>query len=139
MIVSTLLILMVASVCPYTITYTTRQCHITRDNYKDTITFKRIAKKGALKHIPSTPNTDLHASVTDGNIVLTFDNDIYSNIDITLICGNTITYYNNFEHVKGTPIILPFTTIDDETNYTISIKKGDIEFIAEITLDSIFD
>lgn len=139
MIVSTLLMLMTPLVYSYANAYTTMQSNIIRNDYKDTITFKRIAKKGALKHIPSTPNTCLHANVTSNNIVLTFDNDTYSNIDVTLTCGNTITYYNHFNHEKGTPITLPFTTIDGETNYSISIRKGDFEFVAEITLDNIFD
>lgn len=117
-------------------------CTVPQLNSTTIVTFHRKLKPSTTphgQHLPSIPNPALHAAVTNESVVLTFDNDTYTNIDVALACGSTLIFYNHYAHEKGEPITLPLTVLNNDEDYTITIKKGDIEYVANFSLDDSAD
>ncbi len=86
------------------------------------------------KHAPAIPIASLHADIKASEIILNFEDDNFSDIDVTVSYEDTIIYYNHFAHKEGTTISIPLMVLDDENLYSITIKKGDKEYVAHFSL-----
>lgn len=86
------------------------------------------------KHAPAAPIASLHANITtDNEVVLSFEDDTFSDIDVTIAYGDTIIYCDHYAHKEGSTISIPLAIIDDQDSYVITIKKGTVEYTAQFS------
>lgn len=67
--------------------------------------------------------TNVHANVCNGNILLSFDDNTYQDVNITVACNATVLYFNHYTHKSGEDIVLPLPMVE-AGEYTITIQKG---------------
>lgn len=67
--------------------------------------------------------TNVHANVCNGSILLSFDDNTYQNVNITVACNATVLYFNHYTHKSGEDIVLPLPMVE-AGEYTITIQKG---------------
>lgn len=95
---------------------------------------KRDKSNCSNKHVPSAPLTSLHANITEDNeVILSFEDDQFSDIDVTIAYGDTIIYCDHYAHKEGSTISIPLAIIDDQDSYVITIKKGTVEYTAQFS------
>lgn len=98
--------------------------------------YRKLKRTGNVsnKHVPSAPLTSLHANITtDNEVVLSFEDDTFSDIDVTIAYGDTIIYCDHYAHKEGSTISIPLAIIDDQDSYVITIKKGTVEYTAQFS------
>lgn len=67
--------------------------------------------------------SNVHANICKGNVLLSFDDNTYQDVNITIACNATVLYFNHYAHKSGEDIVLPLPVVEGG-EYTITIQKG---------------
>lgn len=97
--------------------------------------YDKVKSNNNNKHAPSVPLTTLHAEITpNSEIILFFEDEDFSDIDVTVAYGDIVIYYNHYTR-KGCPTIsIPFTMLGNELPYSISINNKGKMYEAHFSL-----
>lgn len=82
---------------------------------------------GNCKRTPAVPVSSLHADVTNNRIILNFEDEEFSDIDVTVAYGDTVIYYNHYTRKGSSTLSIPFAMLGNNLPYSITINsKGKI-------------
>lgn len=90
--------------------------------------YDKVKSNNNNKHAPSVPLASLHAEITPSNeIVLIFEDEEFSDIDVTVAYGDTVIYYNHYTRKGSSTLSIPFAMLGNNLPYSITINsKGKI-------------
>lgn len=102
------------------------------ENETNIVFFRKLksSKTPKGKHIPTSPNSNIYGKVIGDELILFSDLNSYSNIDVLLTCGDTITFY---KHEDDFPIVLPLVLVNGNSTFSVTIKIDNMEYIASFT------
>ena len=78
--------------------------------------------------------SNVHANMCNGNIRLSFDDNTYQDVNVTLACNATVLYFNHYAHKNGEDIVLPLPMVE-VGEYTITIQKGMERYVATFMVE----